>query len=108
MAKRTRRMGRARSRHTAARRARMVAKPPRGMPRAVPALCSPPMSDRTAPSGSLLWTMLAPGLFVVLWSTGFIFAKMGLPYAEPFTFVALRYLVVVAIMLPVALILRAT
>lgn len=64
------------------------------------------MSDRTAPS-SLLWTTLLPGLFVALWSTGFIGAKMGLPYAEPFTFVALRYLVVVAIMLPIALIARA-
>jgi drug/metabolite transporter (DMT)-like permease len=65
------------------------------------------MSDRTAPL-PLLWTTLLPGLFVVLWSTGFIFAKMGLPYAEPFTFVALRYLFVVAIMLPIALIARAT
>jgi drug/metabolite transporter (DMT)-like permease len=55
----------------------------------------------------MLWTTLLPGLFVVLWSTGFIFAKMGLPYAEPFTFVALRYLVVVAIMLPIALVVRA-
>jgi drug/metabolite transporter (DMT)-like permease len=64
------------------------------------------MSDRSVPP-SLLWTTLAPGLFVALWSTGFIFAKMGLPYAEPFTFVALRYLFVVAIMLPVALVLRA-
>jgi drug/metabolite transporter (DMT)-like permease len=65
------------------------------------------MSDRTAPP-TLLWTTLLPGLFVVLWSTGFIGAKMGLPYAEPFTFVALRYLFVVAIMLPVALVVRAT
>jgi drug/metabolite transporter (DMT)-like permease len=65
------------------------------------------MSDRTAPP-PLLWTTLLPGLFVVLWSTGFIGAKMGLPYAEPFTFVALRYLFVVAIMLPVALVVRAT
>jgi drug/metabolite transporter (DMT)-like permease len=65
------------------------------------------MSDRTAPP-TLLWSTLLPGLFVVLWSTGFIGAKMGLPYAEPFTFVALRYLVVVAIMLPVALVVRAT
>jgi drug/metabolite transporter (DMT)-like permease len=32
----------------------------------------------------------APGLFVVLWSTGFIGARMGLPYAEPLTFLALR------------------
>ncbi len=55
-----------------------------------------------------MWTTLAPAVFVVLWSTGFIFAKMGLPYAEPFTFVALRYAAVVALMLPVALVLRAS
>jgi drug/metabolite transporter (DMT)-like permease len=69
-------------------------------------MLAPAMTDRAAPS--FLWTTVLPGVFVVLWSTGFIFAKMGLPYAEPFTFVALRYLVVVAIMLPIALIVRAS
>ncbi len=34
---------------------------------------------------------LAPGLFVLLWSTGFIAAKYGLPHAEPFTFLAVRF-----------------
>jgi len=33
----------------------------------------------------------APGLFVLLWSTGFIGAKYGLPYAEPFTLLFLRF-----------------
>ena len=32
----------------------------------------------------------APGVFVVLWASGFIGAKFGLPYAEPLTFLALR------------------
>jgi len=32
----------------------------------------------------------APVVFVLLWSTGFIGAKYGLPYAQPFTFLALR------------------
>ena len=31
-----------------------------------------------------------PALFVLLWSTGFVGAKYGLPYAEPFTFLAVR------------------
>lgn len=35
-------------------------------------------------------TRVAPSLFVVLWSTGFIGAKYGLPYAEPFTFLTVR------------------
>ena len=32
----------------------------------------------------------APGIFVVLWASGFIGAKFGLGYAEPLTFLALR------------------
>ncbi|HWI13797.1 MAG TPA: DMT family transporter [Burkholderiales bacterium] len=53
------------------------------------------------------WSAAAPGLFVVLWSTGFIGAKAGVPYAEPFTFLALRFVIVIAVMLPLALALRA-
>ena len=33
---------------------------------------------------------LAPGLFVFLWSTGFIGVKYGIPYAPPFYFIAVR------------------
>lgn len=50
----------------------------------------------------------APLLFVLLWSTGFIGAKLGLPYAEPLTFLAVRFACVVAIMLPLALMARAS
>jgi drug/metabolite transporter (DMT)-like permease len=48
-----------------------------------------------------------PALFVVLWSTGFIGAKLGLPYAEPLTFLLLRFLLVLAILLPVCWLARA-
>lgn len=48
-----------------------------------------------------------PALFVLLWSTGFIGAKFGLPYAGPFTFLILRFTFVIALMLPAALLLRA-
>ena len=34
--------------------------------------------------------MLIPLLFVFLWSTGFIGAKYGLPYADPLTFLSIR------------------
>lgn len=34
---------------------------------------------------------LAPGVFVLLWSTGFISAKYGLPYADPAIFLAIRF-----------------
>jgi drug/metabolite transporter (DMT)-like permease len=46
----------------------------------------------------------APMLFVLLWSTGFIGARFGLPYIEPMTFLAVRMLIVVAIMTLIALI----
>lgn len=39
-----------------------------------------------------------PLLFVVLWSTGFIGAKFGLPDAEPLTFLTLRYIAVLVLM----------
>ncbi len=37
------------------------------------------------------WLALAPILFVLLWSTGFIGAKLGLPYASPLLFLAIRF-----------------
>ncbi len=40
--------------------------------------------------------LLAAPLFVVLWSTGFIGAKYGLPHIEPVTFLVLRFALVVA------------
>jgi drug/metabolite transporter (DMT)-like permease len=46
---------------------------------------------------------LAPVLFVLLWSTGFIGSKLGADDAEPFTFLSLRYLIVLAILIPAAL-----
>jgi drug/metabolite transporter (DMT)-like permease len=45
----------------------------------------------------------APVVFVVLWSTGFIGARYGLPYIEPMTFLGIRMLCVVAIMLVFAI-----
>ena len=32
-----------------------------------------------------------PAMFVLIWSTGFIVAKFGLPYAPPLSFLAIRY-----------------
>jgi drug/metabolite transporter (DMT)-like permease len=49
-----------------------------------------------------------PALFVFLWSTGFIGAKYGLPYAEPLTFLLLRYVLVVMLMALAACFMRAS
>ena len=48
-----------------------------------------------------------PLLFVVLWSTGFIGTKLGLPDCEPLTLLSLRYAAVLLLMGAVALITRA-
>ena len=45
-----------------------------------------------------------PALFVFLWSTGFIGAKYGLPYAEPLSFLLLRYALVIVLMAAAAVI----
>lgn len=37
------------------------------------------------------WLRAMPVVFVAIWSTGFIVAKFGLPYAPPLSFLALRY-----------------
>ena len=53
------------------------------------------------------WAAAIPALFVLLWSSGFIGSKLGVPYAEPFTFLSLRYAIVLVILLPVAYLTRA-
>jgi drug/metabolite transporter (DMT)-like permease len=49
----------------------------------------------------------APMVFVLLWSSGFIGARFGLPYIEPLTFLAVRMVFVVLILGAIALIMRA-
>lgn len=59
---------------------------------------SEPVSANTAnmaaSGASRLGLALMPAVFVLLWSTGFIGAKLGLPYAEPMTFLILRFAIV--------------
>ncbi|KZL16878.1 DMT family transporter [Pseudovibrio sp. Ad26] len=43
-------------------------------------------------------TKLVPIIFVLLWSTGFIGARLGAPYSEPFAFLSLRFLLVLPLM----------
>jgi drug/metabolite transporter (DMT)-like permease len=48
-----------------------------------------------------------PWLFVLLWSTGFIVAKFGLPFAPPLTFLLLRFAGVLLILVPLVWLVRA-
>jgi len=62
------------------------------------------VDTRPAP---LTWVGTMPALFVLLWSTGFIGAKLGLPYTEPFTFLLVRFTTLAVILVLASLILRA-
>ena len=50
---------------------------------------------------------LAPLLFVLLWSTGFVGAKYGLPYADPFIFLGVRVLIASVILFAIASIMKS-
>lgn len=50
---------------------------------------------------------LAPYLFVFLWSTGFVGAKYGLPFADPFIFLSLRVFIAAALLLLIARLMKA-
>ncbi|MGA1694392.1 MAG: DMT family transporter [Burkholderiaceae bacterium] len=48
-----------------------------------------------------------PAIFVLIWSTGFIVARYGMPHAEPMTFLVMRFALVLMVLLPLAWIWRA-
>ncbi len=48
------------------------------------------------------WIAFAPALFVVLWATGFVVARLSADHVEPFTFLAIRFPIVCAIFLVIA------
>ena len=55
------------------------------------------MSDSPASS---FWVRAMPAIFVLIWSTGFIVARYGMPYAPPFTFLLWRYFFSILCFLP--------
>ncbi len=58
-------------------------------------------------SGRPAVAVFAPAVFVLLWSTGFIGAKYALPYAEPFTLLALRLIIAAALLGVLAVLTRS-
>lgn len=50
---------------------------------------------------------LLPPMFVLLWSTGFIGARLSMPHAEPMTFLALRFALTAGCLLAAAALWRA-
>lgn len=61
-----------------------------------------PAGPRHAERIRILSLRLAPGLFVLLWATGFIGARLTMPHAEPMTFLALRFGLAAAVMAVIA------
>lgn len=54
----------------------------------------------------LLGLRLMPWVFVLIWSTGFIVARYGMPYAPPLKFLSMRYGASLVLLLCVAFVLR--
>lgn len=67
---------------------------------------TPPSSPPLSPEASS-WIAIAPAVFVLLWSTGFIGARYSIPYAEPFTFLAYRFLIVSAALFIFSFVIKA-
>lgn len=61
-------------------------------------------SSTSAPS---LLVRATPAVFVAIWATGFVVAKLAASYAEPLSFLLVRYAGVVVLMLVLALVARA-
>jgi drug/metabolite transporter (DMT)-like permease len=53
-----------------------------------------------ASNDSTAWVRAMPGVFVLIWSTGFIVARYGMPYAPPLSFLAVRYALSILCFLP--------
>lgn len=49
----------------------------------------------------------APWLFIVIWSSGYVVAKVAAPHADPLTFLSVRYAGVIVVMGGLALVARA-
>lgn len=65
------------------------------------------MNELSMRARGVLSDVALPLLFVLIWSTGFIVAKFGLPHAPPLTFLLLRYGGVLLVLLPLLLLVRA-
>ena len=46
------------------------------------------------------WVRATPVVFVLIWATGFIVARFGMPHAPPLSFLAVRYALSIACFLP--------
>ena len=62
--------------------------------------------DEAETAAPPLWLKAAPFVFLLLWSGGFAFAKIGLQHTTPLTFLAVRYWFALAVIAPVLAVVR--
>jgi drug/metabolite transporter (DMT)-like permease len=55
-----------------------------------------------------IWFVSVASLFLFFWASGFVAAKYGFPYAEPFTFLAIRFAIASALIVPFCFVCGAT
>ena len=67
----------------------------------------PSMTESVPPPSSSAMLRAMPGVFVLIWSTGFIVARYGMPHAPPMSFLAVRFALSVGCFLVWALAARA-
>lgn len=53
------------------------------------------------------FSRFVPALFVMLWATGFIGARYAMPFAEPFSFLTVRFAITFALLGALAIVLKA-
>jgi drug/metabolite transporter (DMT)-like permease len=71
-----------------------------------PASTSRAVRPAGIPEASPLLLKAAPAIFLLFWSGGFAAGKVGLEYTGPLTFLAVRYILVLLILLPLVVIMR--
>lgn len=49
------------------------------------------------------WLSIVPALFVCLWATGFIGSRMSAPYAQPLSFLSVRFAIVIVLFVGISL-----
>lgn len=65
------------------------------------------ISTAPVPYFGYLHSLFWPTLFILMWSSGYVAGKVGLPYAGPFTLIFIRFSTAAAILLVIALITKA-
>lgn len=79
-----------------------------GNPRQISMTPPSQQTSQTTSGGAPSWLGLIPAIFVLFWATGFIGSRLSAPYAEPFSFLSIRFAIVAVLLAGAAVIMRAS